>query len=561
MTYVITQPCCNDASCVEVCPVNCIHPTPEEAPFMKTEMLFIDPNTCIDCAACVYECPVDAIKAEDELDDDTEPYLALNAAYYDRYPIEPGTPARPPTQRRTVEAAGLRVALVGSGPAAWYAAAELLEQPGVMVNMFDRLPTPYGLIRAGVAPDHPSTKSVTDVFRSLGNKPGLALHLGVEVGMHLTPEELAEHHNAVIYAIGAPGDRKLGVPGEDLPGSHSATDFVAWYNGHPDYRHLQFDLGCERAVIVGNGNVALDVARIILSDPDELDTTDIAPHAVEALRHSKIEEVVILSRRGVAQAAYTNPEFLALMKRKDIDVVADPAEAQLDEVSAHLIESEGADPSVGVKVKLAQEAAATAPVANKRIVFRYLRSPEAILGDESVDAVRVVRNELVACADGSVIAKPTSDTEVIETGLVLRSVGYHGRGLAGVPFDETRGVIPNSEGRVLTGPDGDVVAGQYVAGWIKRGPSGVIGTNKRCAAETVAHVLDDFERGRLHEVTTAPDAIGALVRMRQPDVVDYQGWMVLDRAEVSAGARHGRLRLKFTDVDEMFAVVRKSRSS
>lgn len=561
MTYVITQACCNDASCIEVCPVNCIHPTPEEAPFMKTEMLYIDPQTCIDCAACVYECPVDAILADHELDEETEPFLELNSSYYVKYPIESGGSARPPTVRPKTDAAGLRVAIVGSGPAAWYAAAELMAQRGVVVNMYDRLPTPYGLIRAGVAPDHPGTKALADIFRSVGSKPGFTLNLGVEIGTHLSPAELAAHHNAVIYAIGAPDDRKLGVSGEDLPGSHAATDFVGWYNGHPDYSHLEFDLSSERAVVVGNGNVALDVARILVSDPDELDKTDIAPYAIEALRHSNIQEVVVLGRRGPAQAAYTNPEFLALMKRPDIDIHVDPDDVVLDSLSACLIESDSVEPSVRMKVELAQEASKAEATSNKRIVFRYLRSPQEIEGTGKVEALRVNRNEAVEAEDGTVSATPTGDSELIETGLVMRSVGYRGKGLEGVPFDEVRAVIPNAGGRVLDAPQGSVVRGLYTTGWIKRGPSGVIGTNKQCASETVANLLEDFQNSELAVIGEDPEAVGILVRERQPEVIDNAGWNVIDKAERATGAKNGRSRVKFTDIEEMFAVVRAKEAS
>ncbi len=306
MAYVITQACCNDASCVDVCPVNCIHPTPDEPEFATTEMLYIDPQTCIDCGACVDECPVDAIFGENELSEAHSMYPEINAAYFEKHPIGPDWPELGSPRKLSAELGTLRVAIVGSGPSACYAAIELTSRPRVEVDMFDRLPTPYGLVRAGVAPDHPGTKGVSDVFRSALGKRSVQCHFNVEVGRHVSHEELLEHHHAVIYAVGAASDRRLGVPGEDLPGSHAATEFVAWYNGHPDYADHEFDLSGERAVIVGNGNVALDVARVLVTDPDELAKTDMAEHAVEALRHSNIREVVIVGRRGPAQAAYTN---------------------------------------------------------------------------------------------------------------------------------------------------------------------------------------------------------------------------------------------------------------
>ncbi|SEB46523.1 FAD-dependent oxidoreductase [Rhodococcus jostii] len=558
MTYVITQACCNDASCVSVCPVDCIHPTPDEAPFMRTEMLYIDPDTCIDCSQCVYACPVDAIRPDDDLDDAMMPFLEINAAYYEKYPIEPGTAVPRRSAKRDFDYSSLRVAVVGSGPAASYAALELLARPGVQVDMFERLLTPYGLIRFGVAPDHPGTKAVTDVFQSLGSEPGFRLHLGVEVGKHLSHEELLAHNHAVIYAVGAPGDRRLGVPGEDLPGSHAATEFVAWYNGHPDFVDRRFDLSCERAVIVGNGNVALDVARILVTDPDELEKTDMADHAIAALRKSNIREVVVLGRRGPAQAAYTNPEFLALTNLADVDVVIDPAEAELDEHSIRLIESGAVEPSVRIKAELAERVAGTqATGAAKRIVFRYLESPVEVVGDEQqVTGLTIVRNVLNEGPDGSLLATPGDQTELIEAGLVLRSIGYRGSSTVDVPFDEVRGVIPNDEGRVLEPSTGAPVPGVYTAGWIKRGPSGVIGTNKKCAADTVERLIDDFENGKLTAPKSGAHELERLVAERNPDVVDFAGWTRIDQAEIASGDSRGRTRVKLVDVESMLAVVR-----
>jgi ferredoxin/flavodoxin---NADP+ reductase len=556
MAYVVTQACCNDASCVSACPVDCIHPTPDEAPFMRTEMLYIDPDTCIDCSQCVYACPVDAIRPDYELDDATMPFLEINAAYYQKYPIELGAPRR--TARRDFAYSALRVAIVGSGPAANYAALALLDLPGVEVNMFERLLTPYGLIRFGVAPDHPGTKAVIDVFQSLGSEPGFRLHLGVEVGKHVSHEELLAHHHAVIYAVGAPGDRRLGIPGEDLPGSHAATEFVAWYNGHPDFVDRQFDLSGERAVIVGNGNVALDVARILVTDPGELEKTDMADHAIAALKKSNIREVVVLGRRGPAQAAYTNPEFLALINLADVEVVIDPADAVLDEHSIRLIESGAAEPSVRIKAELAARVAGTpATGAAKRIVFRYLNSPVEVVGDEHrATGLRIVRNVPSAGPGGSVLATPGDQTELIEAGLVLRSIGYRGNSTADVPFDETRGVIPNDEGRVVDPSTGVTVPGVYTAGWIKRGPSGVIGTNKKCAADTVARLLEDFDNGKLTAPDVGAEELERLVVERNPDVIDFAGWTRIDQAEVASGDAGGRTRVKFVDVESMLAVVR-----
>jgi len=561
MAYVITQACCNDASCIAECPVDCIHPTPDEPQFATTEMLYIDPATCIDCGACVLECPVDAIVLEDELTEETRPYLEINAAYYTKYPIEQGRSQPVQKRKADFDYSSLRVAIVGAGPAANYAAADLLSHRGVQVNMFDRLPTPYGLIRSGVAPDHPGTKAIADVFRPMGSMPAFELHLGVEVGEHLSHDELLGHHHAVIYAYGASGDRKLGVPGEDLRGSLAATEFVAWYNGHPDYADRKFDLSCERVVIIGNGNVALDVARILVSNVNDLNKTDIADYAIDALRTSRVREVVVVGRRGPAQAAYTNPEFLALKSLPDVDVVIASKDTELDPHSRRWIESGDAEPSVRIKAQLAQEIAGLdLKNARKRIVFRYLESPAEIIGDETVTGVRLVRNALAAGPDGALRAEATEESEILPAGMVLRAIGYRGAPIKDVPFDDERGVVPNVEGRVVKLETGTPVTGVYATGWIKRGPSGVIGTNKKCASDTVERLLEDFANGLLAAPAESDQAaLVSLVRERQPRSVDFKGWTVIDQTERAMGERHNRTRVKFTDVDSMFAVVRGDR--
>ncbi|UTT48267.1 MULTISPECIES: FAD-dependent oxidoreductase [Rhodococcus] len=556
MAYVITQACCNDASCVEVCPVNCIHPTPDEAPFATTEMLYIDPDTCIDCGACVDECPVDAIAADNELTPAQEPYLEINAEYYRRYPIGPDWPELRTRRKLPAELGTLRVAIVGSGPAACYAAMDLVTHSAVQVDIFDRLPTPYGLVRAGVAPDHQSTKGVGDLFRSAIGHKNTQCYFNVEVGTHITHEELLAHHHAVIYAVGAAGDRTLGIPGEDLVGSRAATEFVAWYNGHPDFADHTFDLCAERAVIIGNGNVALDVARALVMDPDELARTDIAEHALEALRKSNIREVVVVGRRGPAQAAYTNPELLALGSLPGVDVVVDRDEVELDPVSRALIDDPQVEPRLALKVRQVEGfAQRTATEGNKRIVLRYLASPVEISGDGVVESITLERNELVE-VDGRLEARPTGETETLETGLVLRSIGYRGTAPAGLPFDERRGVIPNDCGRVIDAETGAPVPGVYTAGWIKRGPSGVIGTNKQCSAETVEKILDDFVEGKLPEPVADREKLAALVAERRPEHIDYRGWLQIDKQEKSRGSAAGRSRLKFVSIEEMLAASR-----
>ncbi|WP_405160506.1 FAD-dependent oxidoreductase [Nocardia sp. NBC_01499] len=555
MAYVITQRCCNDASCVSECPVDCIRPTPDQPEFATTEMLYIDPDTCIDCGACVDACPVEAIFSEDDLTASLARYRDINAAYFERHPLESNfdpivTPPRPPKELGT-----LRVAIVGAGPAACYAADELLRRADVEVEMFDRVPTPWGLVRAGVAPDHPGTKTVSGLFESAFRRETLQYYLNVEIGTHISHEELLKHHHAVIYAVGASTDRRLDVPGEDLPGSHSATEFVAWYNGHPDFADRQFDLSGERAVIVGNGNVALDVARVLTVDPDELAKTDIADHALDALRHSNIREVVVLGRRGPLQAAYTSSEFLALAHLKGIDVIVDESDLALDHASQSLLDDPEVEPSLKLKYTLAEEYAGGRRDPNhKRIIFRYLASPTALTGTEHVEAIEFVHNELFE-ENGQLVARSTERTERIEASLVLRSIGYRGAAVADVPFDERRGVMPNEHGRVLD-TDGTPLSGVYASGWIKRGARGVIGSNRIDAEETVENLISDFTSGKLAAPEADRAALKALLGQRQGDLVDRDGWRAIDQAERAAGKSAGRPRVKFTTREDLLKAAR-----
>ncbi|QLY32366.1 FAD-dependent oxidoreductase [Nocardia huaxiensis] len=555
MAYVITQRCCNDASCVPECPVDCIRPTPEQREFATTEQLYIDPDTCIDCGACVDACPVDAIFSEDDLLASLGRFRDINAAYFQRHPLETNFDPLVAPSRAPKELGTLRVAVIGAGPAACYAAEELLRRADVEVELFDRLPTPYGLVRAGVAPDHPGTKAVANLFESAFRREALQYRLNVEVGKHISHAELLEHHHAVVYAVGAATDRKLGVPGEDLPGSYSATEFVAWYNGHPDYADREFDLSGERAVIVGNGNVALDVARVLTVSPDELAKTDIADHALDALRRSNIQEVVVLGRRGPLQAAYTSSEFLALGYLKGVDIIVDPEDLVLDAASQAELDSPDVEPSLQLKYTLAQEYAnGSRNPANKRIVFRYLVSPTAVTGDGKAEAVTYVHNELVE-ENGRTIARASERTGVLDASLVLRSIGYRGEPVADVPFDEANGTIPNAQGRVLH-PDGEPVQGVYVSGWIKRGPRGVIGSNRVDSQETVDKLIEDFTQGKLAAPQRNRADLDALLAERQPDQVGRDGWKAIDQAEKTAGKAAGRPRVKFTSVENLLKAAK-----
>ncbi len=559
MAHVITQPCCNDATCVAVCPVDAIHPTPEERQYKRAEMLYIDPENCIDCGACVDVCPVSAISHQDDLPGEFARYAELNALYFQDNPARAPQPTPPTGATVTAPSDPLRVAVVGSGPAAFYAAEELMRRRDldVEVHMFERLPTPWGLVRFGVAPDHPETTDVARLFRRTSARKGFSLHLNVDVGTDISHEELLAYHHAVLYAVGAPGDRRLGVPGEDLRGSHSATDFVAWYNGHPDFAHRSFDLSGERAVVVGNGNVALDVARILVADPRQLAHTDLADHALRALETSRIREVVVLGRRGPAQAAYTTPELLALRQLSGVDVVADPEETKLDRLTTAMLES-NPDAMATYKARVAHEFA-QAPLRqlDRRIRLRFLSSPVELVGEDRVRALRAVRNEFVCSPDGRLELRATGQEETLECSLVLRAVGYQGRPLPGLPFDGAHATLPNESGRVMDPATAEPVTGVYTAGWIKRGPSGVIGTNRHCAEETVHALVEDHLAGRLTAPRRHGQGLDELIRSRQPDALDYAQWKALDIHERSLGREQGRPRVKLVDSAKMIEVAQR----
>ncbi|MFD9893412.1 FAD-dependent oxidoreductase [Amycolatopsis sp. NPDC059027] len=501
MAFAITQTCCNDATCVSVCPVNCIHPTPDEPDFGTTDMLYVDPEACIDCGACADACPVDAIFPVDSLTESLKPYAEINAAFYaDRAPAAATDPAPnfhawgPPVFDRDIPSdfAPLDVAVVGTGPAGMYAVEDLLLHTGSRVTLIDRLPVAGGLVRYGVAPDHPSTKKIGETFARFHNHPRLRMRLGVEIGRDVTVDELAARHDAVIYAVGASSARGLGLPGEDLPGSMAATEVVAWYNGHPDTPADAIDLSAERVVVIGNGNVALDVARILTADPADLEGTTIAPEALARLRSGKVREVVLLARRGPDAAAYTGPELLALAQRKTADLVVDTHDPEIARVIDNAAE--------GSKAALLRDVARetvdwSVPPRheNRRIVLRFHSAPLEFLGDAQVRGLRVTG------LDGDV---------QLPAGQVIRAVGYRGTPVPGLPFDEETGTIPHTGGRV------EGRQGTYVVGWIKRGPSGGIGANRACAHETVGSLLDDAVAGGITATRRRSSVLGKLTRRR-----------------------------------------------
>jgi ferredoxin--NADP+ reductase len=438
----------------------------------------------------------------------------------------------------------LRVAVVGSGPAGFYAAAALLDaEVPVEVDMIERLPTPWGLVRLGVAPDHPKLKSVSKAFERIALKPGFRFFGNVEIGRDLTHADLRQLYDAVIYAFGAQTDRRLGIPGEDLPGSWSATEFVAWYNGHPDYQELSFDLDVERAVVIGNGNVALDVARMLALTPEELDPTDTTDPAIEAIGSSPVREIVIVGRRGPAQASWTTQELKEMGELAGADVHVDPAELE-----GAVEDNTQTQRNMDVLRDFAARESTGKPLV---IRFLFFRSPVAIHGEEKVESIELVRNRLEE-KDGRLVAVPTDEHETLECGLVFRSVGYRGVGLPEVPFDDSRGTIHNEGGRVV----GET--GTYCAGWIKRGPTGIIGTNKKDATETVALLLEDLEQGRIaHKEEATLEAVEALLAERNARAVVYAGWISIDEFERAAGERVGRPRVKLRTWDELLEAAER----
>jgi ferredoxin/flavodoxin---NADP+ reductase len=469
----------------------------------------------------------------------------------------------------------LRIAVIGSGPAGFYAAGHLLKdsEGRFDVDMIERLPTPWGLVRSGVAPDHPKIKSVTRIYERTASHPRFRFFGNITFGEHVTREDLLAHYHAILYATGSPADRPLEIPGEDLPGSHAATEFVGWYNGHPDHTDLEIDLlSADRAVVIGNGNVALDVARMLVLDPSELAPTDTADHALDVLAASHIREVLIVGRRGPAQAAFTNPELLELGELSCADVIVDPHELDL----ALAVSDPDAEASATSRrnVEILRSYASRPPAGHpQRVILRFLLSPTALLPDSSgrLASVELIRNRLVP-ASGRLRAAPTDERETIPASLVFRAVGYRGVRLPDVPFDESSGTIPNDSGRVLDPTTGSPLPGEYVVGWVKRGPSGVIGTNKKDAQETVDAIFSDLSSAASPAGANAssddplpaaghvpdsphPATIEALLRSRQPDLVPYSGWESIDRHERSLGEPSGRPRVKLTRIEDLLRVA------
>lgn len=451
----------------------------------------------------------------------------------------------------------LRVAIIGSGPAGFYTVSNFLKNKELVVefDMYDRLPTPFGLVRAGVAPDHQKDKSVQKAYDKSAQLPNFRFFGNVEYGSDVTMKDLRKHYHQVMFSTGAPFDRNLGIPGEDLDGCFSATEFVAWYNGHPDFADRKFDLSQENVVIIGVGNVAIDVARMLCKTHDELSVTDVADHALLALKDSKVKNVYILGRRGPAQAAFTPPEIKELGEFEDADVTVPLEESKVDAASLALIEN---DKNAIKNINFISEyAERTIQGKSRLLTIRFLVSPLEVIGEDGkVKSVKVVKNKLVENQDGTFRPVATEETENIPAGLIFRSVGYKGKPLPDIPYNENSGTIMNDSGRVIEA-DGTPVCGLYTAGWIKRGPSGVIGTNKTCAQETVARMIEDIGIGKVN-IPEDPSIGGAedLINGIDSAVVTYPEWQNIDRSELQRGEAQGRPRVKYTDIDEMISVAK-----
>lgn len=562
MAYVVTQACIGNkhTSCVDVCPVEAFREGPD--------MLYIDPQACIECNACLTECPERAIFPQSAVPEEMQDFIALNAEKAQVYPviresINHDVAASP------MAAFGGRFAVIGSGPSGFYAAQELMQQlPSADVDMFERLPTPFGLVRYGVAPDHPRIKSVSEGFERIADNPRFRFLGNVDVGRDVTRAELAAHYDGVIYATGGSRSRELPIRGAALNNIFGSSAFVGWYNGHPEQRHLDVDLSGNTAVVIGIGNVALDIARMLVLAPTELAKTDMADHALELFKASTVSEVVLMARRGPAQAAFTPKELEQLMALPDLELIVDPAHLILDDATqAQLATPEFGEVQQNLQLlrEIAQrQSDTTAPRASKRIRFQFFHSPEFI--EETGAGQRVVhavRNELTRDAQGRMSTQSSNDKTEIEAGLVVHAIGYLGDAIDDVPFDGRRGVIENDQGRValpVSDDHSNIIAKEYVAGWIKRGASGVIGSNKSCANDTVAQLLADLEAHPGKIPMGSGDGIDSLLKQRALEAISFDDWRLLDEYEQEQGRLDGRPRRKITDVSSMLDIIRGARA-
>lgn len=547
MAYVVTQSCIGNkhTSCVDVCPVEAFREGPE--------MLFIDPDTCIDCNACVAACPEGAIFPRSMVPAEQESFIALNAQNAKTHPviresIQAGQHAASPLAR-----VPSRFAIVGSGPSGFYAAEALMKQlPGARVDMFERLPTPFGLVRYGVAPDHPRIKSVTAGFERIAESERFRFFGNVQIGRDLTSAELRNHYHGVIYATGGSKSRPLALPGADSGNIFGSSNFVGWYNGHPDEAALAPDLSGSTAVIIGIGNVALDIARILVLPHEQLAKTDIADDALKALAESGIDEVRLLARRGPAQAAFTPKELEQLMAIPGLQLLVDPADLELDDTTAHQLElPEFAE--ARQNLSLLREIAARPSGDGKRIRFMFYTSPSSFTANEGrVSTVHAQRTELIRDAQGALVARPAEQTLDIPASLVVHAIGYQGSAIDELPFDLGRGVMQHQQGRI----HGEADHRDYVAGWIKRGASGVIGSNRQCATESVQQLIEDLGSS----LPSRTGDIEQLLASRKVDVVSMADWRLLDQHEQAKGRIEGRTRRKVVNIAEMLQVIRDARA-
>ena len=565
MAYAITQACCADASCVAVCPVDCIHPTPDEPDFGTTEMLYVDAGVCIDCGACADACPVDAIKPIDLLRGGEEVFAQLNADFYIENPqYSGGSHESAPTTFVDAAYAGerpLRIAIVGTGPAASYAARFLLTGTDSRISMLDRLPLPGGLVRAGVAPDHVDTKRFGEQFAWAYSHPRTTMLMNVDVGEDITHDELLEYHDAVIYAVGAHQSRPLGISGEELDGVYAAPDVVGWYNGDPDIGADAVDVRPGRVVIVGNGNVALDIARILLEDRDRLAATDMADYALDALRGCDVREVVLMARRGPEHAAFTRPELLMMPDGIELLVADDPRtaatlDAAEEGTKAALLADlpriswpaspdnpDSPDSPDNSDSLDSPESAAEPPAGKRRIVMAFHSTVDRAEGPGRIEHLT--------------ISGPEGHTYGLPAQTLVRSTGHRGAPVADLPFDEASATVPNSSGRVMDPASGAAIPGAYVVGWIKRGASGGIGVNRGCATETIRTMLSDSARGELTPPQKSPRQLTSLLRRRTGSLITRRRMQAIDRAERKRGRHEGRPRVKFTTRSSLLSAGRR----
>ena len=448
-----------------------------------------------------------------------------------------------------------RIAIIGSGPAGFFAADHLLKKSdlNIEIDMYDKLPTPFGLVRSGVAPDHQKIKTVTKVYDKIAANPKFNFYGLIEYGNHITLDDLKQHYHLILFATGAQTDRRMNIPGEDLGRSHTATEFVAWYNGHPEFADLEFDLSVEKIAIIGMGNVAVDVARILCRSKEELSKTDIADYAFEKLVNSNVKEVYMIGRRGPAQAAFTNPELKELGNLEIADCLIPKAEAQLDDLTSQYL-SDNPERSVDKKVEMISEYSNHTKTKEKALTIRFLLSPTEIISDENgkVKAIKLVKNSLSRSDDGSLRPKATENHEILDVDMVFRSIGYHGIPLPEIPFKESWGIIPNKDGRITDISEENTLTGLYCTGWIKRGPTGVIGTNKTDSAETVALMLEDINNNNIFQPENpTSEKIAVLIKERNPEYIDYEDWLQIDKEEIAKGEKEGRPRVKFTNIEDI----------